>query len=54
MLPWSYGAEITKLVMAAYLAAERGRSIDLTDPAVERELETYRPLIQQGRGGEVL
>ncbi len=54
MLPWSYGAEITRLVMAAYLAAERGRSVDLTDAQTRRELETYRPLIQQGRGAEVL
>ncbi len=53
-LPWSYGLEITKLVMAAYMSAERRRVIDLTDPAVQQELETYIPLIQQGRGGEVL
>jgi predicted dehydrogenase len=53
-LPWSYGLEITKLVMAAYLSAERGQTIDLTDPAVQQELETYIPLIQQGRGAEVL
>jgi len=49
-LPWSYGLEITRLVMAAYLSAERKRTIDLTDPAVGQELETYVPLIQQGRG----
>jgi predicted dehydrogenase len=54
MLPWSYGLEITRLVMAAYLSAERKRVIDLTDPATQRELETYVPLIQQGRGGEQL
>ena len=54
LLPWSYGLEITKLVMAAYMAAERRRTIDLTDPAVQQELETYVPLIQQGRGAEVL
>jgi predicted dehydrogenase len=53
-LPWSYGLEITKLVMAAYMAAERRRVIDLTDPAVQKELETYIPLIQQGKGAEVL
>jgi len=53
-LPWSYGLEITKLVMAAYMAAERRRVIDLTDPAVQTELETYIPLIQQGKGAEVL
>ena len=40
--------------MAAYLSAERRATVDLTDPATARELETYVPLIQQGRGGEVL
>lgn len=54
MLPWSYGLEITKLIMAAYLSAERKQVIDLTNPAIQNELETYVPLIQQGRGGEVL
>jgi predicted dehydrogenase len=53
-LPWSYGLEITKLVMAAYMSAERRKVIDLTDAAVQQELETYVPLIQQGKGGEVL
>ncbi len=53
-LDWNYGLEITKLVMAAYLSAEKGAVIDLTDPAVQDELETYIPLIQQGKGGEVL
>jgi len=53
-LPWSYGLEVTKLVMAAYMAAEQRKTIDLTDPAVQAELETYVPLIQQGRGAEVL
>ena len=54
MLPWSYGLEITRLVMAAYLSAEKKRVIDLTDPATERELETYVPLIQQGKGAAQL
>jgi predicted dehydrogenase len=53
-LPWSYGLQITKLVMAAYMAAERQKTIDLTDPVILRELETYVPLIQQGKGAEVL
>ncbi len=53
-LPWSYGLEIARLVMAAYLSHERKQVIDLTDPAIQQELETYVPLIQQGRGGEVL
>jgi len=53
-LPWSYGLEITKLVMAAYMSAEQQKTIDLTNPAVQQELETFVPLIQQGRGAEVL
>jgi hypothetical protein len=53
-LPWRYGLEITRLVMAAYMAAERRQTIDLTDPAIQEELETFVPLIQQGRGAEVL
>ncbi|MCI0397109.1 MAG: Gfo/Idh/MocA family oxidoreductase [Chloroflexi bacterium] len=53
-LSWRYGLEITKLVMAAYLSAERQQTVDLMDPAVQQELESYVPLIQQGRGGEVL
>ena len=54
MLPWKYGLEVTRLVMASYLSAERKRTVDLTDPAVMQELESYVPLIQQGRGAEQL
>ncbi|HXF63510.1 MAG TPA: Gfo/Idh/MocA family oxidoreductase [Caldilineaceae bacterium] len=53
-LPWSYGLAITRLVTAAYMAAERRHTLDLTDPAVQQALESYVPLIQQGRGAEVL
>jgi predicted dehydrogenase len=53
-LPWSYGLEITRLVMAAYMSAEKKKVIDLTDPAVLKELDTYIPLIQQGKGAEQL
>jgi predicted dehydrogenase len=53
-LSWEYGLEVQRLVMASYLSAERGRTIDLTDPAVNAELENYVPLIQQGRGSEQL
>ena len=53
-LTWQYGLEITRLVMAAYMAAERRETVDLTDPAVQAELETFVPLIQQGRGAEQL
>ncbi len=54
MLPWSYGLEITKLVTAAYMAAETRRTVDLTDPKTQKQIETYVSLIQQGRGGDIL
>jgi len=54
MLPWSYGLEITRLVMAAYMAAEKGHTIDLRAWSIQMELENYIPLIQQGRGAEIL
>ena len=53
-LNWEYGLEITKLVQAGYMSAERRKTIDLTDPAIQKELETYVPLIAQGKGAEVL
>jgi predicted dehydrogenase len=54
LLDWSYGREIVRLTMAAYLSAETGRVVDLTDPATERRLQDYVPLIQQGLGAEQL
>jgi len=54
LLTFSYGLEITKLVMASYMSAELGREIDLTDPKIQRDLETFVPLVQQGRGAEIL
>lgn len=54
LLPWSYGLEITRLVMAAYMSAEKKRVVDLTNAETLAELETYVPLIQQGRGAEQL
>jgi predicted dehydrogenase len=54
LLDWEYGVEIVRLTMAAYLSAERRATVDLTDAATREELETYIPLIQQGRGAEVL
>jgi predicted dehydrogenase len=54
LLSWEYGLEIQRLVMAAYLSAERGRTIDLTDEAVITELDDYVPLIQQGKGAAQL
>ena len=53
-LNFAYGAEITKLCQAAYLSAERGQTVYLTDPATQNELKTYKSLIAQGRGAEVL
>lgn len=54
MLDWSYGLEIQRLVMASYLSAERGRSVDLTDRATLSELNSYIPAIQQGKGAAQL
>ena len=53
-LGFDYGVEIVRLCMAAYLSAERGQTVDLTDEATLRELENYVPLIQQGRGAELV
>jgi predicted dehydrogenase len=54
LLNFDYGVEVVKLTMAAYLSAEEGRVVDVTDGATLERLETYVPLIQQGRGAEVL
>jgi predicted dehydrogenase len=55
MLSWEYGLEIQRLVMASYLAAERRKTIDLTDPTVLDDLDDYVPAIQQGKGhGQLL
>jgi predicted dehydrogenase len=54
LLDWDYGLKVLRLVMAGYLSAERRSTIDLTDTATLRELDSYVPLIQQGRGGELL
>ena len=54
MLDFDYGVEIVRLTMASYLSAEEGRTVDLTDVATLERLETYVPLIQQGRGAEQL
>ena len=37
-----------------YLIFGHRKTVDLTDPKVNAELETYQSLIQQGRGKEVL
>lgn len=54
MLNWEYGLEISRLVQAAYMAAEQNKTLDLTDPKVQKELETYQSLISQGKGHDVL
>jgi predicted dehydrogenase len=54
LLDFEYGVEIVRLVMAAYLSAERRAVVDLTDARTREELERYVPLIQQGRGAETL
>ena len=54
LLNFEYGRLITMLVMAGYMAQEKKMTIDLTDSTVLAELESYVPLIQQGKGAEVL
>lgn len=54
LLDFDYGLEIVRLTMAAYRSAEAGRRVDLTDAATRAMLDDYVPLIQQGRGAEVL
>jgi len=54
LLNWKYGLEITRLVQAAYMSAEKKKTIDLTKESVKKELENYRSLISQGKGSEVL
>src|SRR5882672_6570012 len=54
MLSWEYGLEIQRLVMASYLSAERGKTIDLADKSILAELDSYVPAIQQGKGAAQL
>ncbi len=54
LLDFDYGVEIVKLTMAAYLSAEEGRVVDLTDAATLERLETYVPAIQRGEGAAQL
>jgi len=54
LLDFEYGRLITMLVMAAYMAQEKKKVIDLTDSKVQEELKAYIPLIQQGKGAKVL
>jgi len=54
MLDWQYGVQVSFLVQAAYMAAEQGRTLDLTSSEVKEALETYESLIASGKGAEVL
>jgi predicted dehydrogenase len=54
LLDFEYGYLVTMLVMAAYMACEKKKTIDLTDSKVQEELKDYVPLIQQGKGAKVL
>ncbi|MGI6456740.1 MAG: Gfo/Idh/MocA family protein [bacterium] len=54
MMDFRYGLEVTRLVMASYMAAERQQTLDLTDENIQNELETYIPAIQQGKGADVM
>lgn len=54
LVDFEYGRLITMLVMSAYMAHEKKKTIDLTDAATLHELEGYVPLIQQGKGAKVL
>jgi predicted dehydrogenase len=54
LLDFDDGLEVVRLTMAAYLSAEQGRVIDMTDQATLDALETYVPAIQQGRGAASL
>lgn len=53
-LDWEFGVEVTKLVQAAYMAAEKKETLDLTDKNVQEELKTYKSLISQGEGADIL
>jgi predicted dehydrogenase len=54
LLNLEYGRFITMLIMAAYLSHEKRTVVDMTDPRTLAELATYVPLIQQGKGKQVL
>jgi len=54
LLDWEFGLEVTKMVQAGYMAAERKKTIDLTDPDVQKVLKNFQSLVAQGRGSEIL
>jgi predicted dehydrogenase len=54
LVTFDYGRLVAMLVMAGYYAHEKGKTIDLTDTAVQTILNTYIPAIQAGHGADVL
>ncbi len=53
-LPWEFGLEITRLLMAAYYSAETGAVVDMTDRRTVDALEEFVPAIQRGEGSRIL
>ncbi|MEX1213205.1 MAG: Gfo/Idh/MocA family oxidoreductase [Balneolaceae bacterium] len=53
-LSFEFGLEVTRLVQAAYMAAEKGITLDLTDSATQTELESYQSAISKGEGADLL
>lgn len=54
LLNFEYGRMIVMLIVAGYMAHEKKKAVDLTDDSVMEELKTYIPMIQQGKGGNLL
>lgn len=54
LFTWEDGFDTLRILMAGYMSAERKARIDLTCEETLEELDTFVPLIQQGRGKEVL
>jgi len=54
LLNIEYGKLVTMLIMAAYMSHEKKKTLDMTDSRTLDELENYVPLIQQGKGRQVL
>jgi hypothetical protein len=54
LLNLEYGKLVTMLIMAAYMSHEKKGVVDLTSTRTLDELEDYVPLIQQGRGKDIL
>jgi predicted dehydrogenase len=54
LLDFDDGFDVVRLTMAAYMSAEQGQTVDLRDEATRSALDAYVPLVQQGRGRDVL